>query len=205
MIKVYHEPNSRSLRVVWLMEELGEAFQVETVGYPPGEDFRRRTGVGTIPAIVDGDIVMSESIAILQYLTGRRIQQAVALGLTVGPTPDPSVYAEHLQFLHLGEASLTTPLALMARTRRLEPQAEASFTFALCKAMFVRSCEAVNVRLADGRPYLTGQAFTIADISVGYGLWFARRRGFDDLIPPGAMAYLGRVEARPAFQRALER
>ena len=205
MIKVYHEPNSRSLRVVWLMEELGEACEVEAVGYPPGEDFRRRTGVGTIPAIVDGDIVMSESIAILQYLTGRRIRDAVALGLTVGPSPDPALYAEHLQFLHQGEASLTTPLAFMARTRRLKPDAEVDFTFEQCRTMFVRGCEAVNVRLADGRTYLTGQAFTIADISVGYALWFARRRGFDGLIAPGAMAYLGRIEARPAFQRALTR
>ncbi len=205
MIKIYHEPNSRSLRVVWLMEELGEACEVEVVGYPPSEEFRRRTGVGSIPAIDDDGVVMSESIAILQYLTGRRIQAAVAAGLTVGPNPDPALYAEHLQFLHLGEASLTTPLAFMARTRRLEPAAEAGFTFAQCKAMFVRSCEAVNVRLADGRPYLTGAALTIADISVGYGLWFARRRGFDDLIPRGALAYLGRIDARPAFHRALSR
>ncbi len=200
MIKVYHEPNSRSLRVVWLMEELGEACEVETVAYPPDEAFRRRTGLGTIPAVLDGDTVASESIAILQYLTGRRSEAALALGLTVGPTPDPAAYAEHLQFLHLGEASMMTPLGFMARTRRLAPEAETSFTFAHCRSMFVRAVEA-----ADGWPFLTGYALTIADISVCYALFFARRRGFDDLVPARSLAYLDRLSARPAFQRALSR
>ncbi len=110
MIKIYHVPNSRSLRVVWLMEELGEAYEVERVAFPPDAAFRAVNPTGSIPAIVDGDIVMGESLAILQYLTGRRLQQSMEMKITVGPNPDPAAYAEHLQFLHLGEASLMMPL-----------------------------------------------------------------------------------------------
>ncbi len=201
-LRIYHEPHSRSVRVVWLMEELGEAYALERVEYPPGDAFKAMGGAGTIPAIVDGDVVMGESIAILQYLTGRRLQQSMALGLTVGPNPDPAAYAEHLQFLHLGEASLMTPLGFMARTRRLSPESEDSFTARHCAGMFKRSLQTIETQLADGRPHLTGDALTIADISVGYALYFAVRRGFGSFMAARTAGYQERLASRPAFQRA---
>jgi glutathione S-transferase len=206
MVKVYHVPHSRSVRVVWLLEELAEPYELQTIAYPPDEAFLKATGLPTVPVIVDGDIVMGESIAILQYLTGRRLERSLALGLTVGPNPDPAAYAEHLQFLHLGEASLMTPVSLLARTLRMAPEAEwANFTAEECRRRFVTRIQVVEDRLADGRPHLTGGAFTIADISVGYALAFARLRQLDDLIPPGTSAYLDRITARPAYQRTIVR
>ncbi len=205
MIKIHHVPHSRSLRVVWLMEELGEPYWLIEVAYPPDAAFRAESPLGTIPYIEDDDGVrMGESIAILQYLTGRRIQKALELGLTVGPSPDPTAYAEHLQLLHLGEASLMTPLGFLARTRRLAPDQQDNHTMCVCGDMVVRSAEALERKLADGRPWLTGERLTIADISVGYGLYFARRRSFDELLPEGVLAYADRVTTRPAFQIALE-
>jgi glutathione S-transferase len=204
MIKVYHIPMFRSLRVVWLMEELGEDYELIRVPFPPEPDTRPPGFLGAAPTIVDGDIVMGESIAILQYLTGRRLQTSMALKLTVGPNPDPAAYAEHLQFLHLGEASLMTPLALVGRTRRMAPEGERSnYTAEVCAELFARRLGAVEQRLADGRAYLTGEAFTIADISVGYALAYAGFRGLDDLVTPGAGEYLKRLQARPAYQRAI--
>jgi len=203
MIKIYHVPHSRSLRVVWLMEELGEAYEVARVAYPPDDAFRAISPTGSIPTIVDGDIVMGESLAILQYLTGRRIQQTLAAGLTVGPNPDPAAYAEHLQFLHLGEASLMTPLAILARTQRTAPEGQTSnFTTELCGTLLKNRLGVVEARLADGRTWLTGETFTIADISVGYALGFARLRQMDALLGPLTTAYLDRIQARPAYQRA---
>ena len=67
MIKIFHVPNTRSLRVIWLMEELEEPYEVETVSFPLDENFRALSPTASIPTIVDGDIVMGESIAILQY------------------------------------------------------------------------------------------------------------------------------------------
>lgn len=203
MIKIYHVSPARSLRIVWLMEELGEPYEVETMAFPPDEAFLAISPTGTLPTIVDGDIVMAESIAILQYLTGRRLQKSIELGLTVGPNPDPAAYAEHLQLLHLGEASLAAPLSLALRTQRLAPDDQkTNFTATQCRDVFRRRLAVVDKRLGDGRPYLTGERLTIADISVGYALHLAQLRGAEALLTPLTLAYLERLRARPAFQRA---
>jgi hypothetical protein len=81
MIKIYHVSLARSLRIPWLMEELGEPYEVEAIAFPPDAGFLAISPTGTLPTIVDGDIVMAESIAILQYLTGRRLQRSMELGL----------------------------------------------------------------------------------------------------------------------------
>lgn len=203
MIRIYHIEMGRSLRVLWLMEELGEPYERVTVTLPADEAFRAVSPMATVPSIVDGDIVMGESIAILQYLTGRRLQKSMELGLTVGPNPDPAAYAEHLQFLHLGEASLAAPLALALRTQRLAPEDQkANYTAELCRDVFRRRLAVVDRHLADGRVYLTGERLTIADISVGYALHLAQVRGAESLLTPRTLAYLGRLRARPAFERA---
>jgi glutathione S-transferase len=203
MIRIYHASMARSLRILWLMEELGEPYELETVVFPLDAAFRARSPTGSVPTIVDGDIVMGESIAILQYLTGRRLQKSMELGLTVGPNPDPAAYAEHLQFLHLGEASLAAPLSLALRTQRLAPDDQkANFTAELCRDVFRRRLAVVDQHLGDGRAYLTGERLTIADISVGYALHLAQSRGAEALLTPRTLAYLERLRARPAFQRA---
>jgi glutathione S-transferase len=203
MIKIYHAGAARSLRIVWLMEELGEPYELETVSFPLDAAFLAISPTASLPTIVDGDIVMGESIAILQYLTGRRLQKSMELGLTVGPNPDPAAYAEHLQFLHLGEASLAAPLSFALRTQRLAPDDQkANFTADLCRDVFRRRLAVVDQQLSDGRPYLTGERLTIADISVGYALHLAQLRGAEALLTPRTLAYLERLRARPAFQRA---
>ena len=205
MIKVFHIPQFRSLRVVWLLEEMGEGYTLEIVPFPTDDAFKARSLIGSIPTIIDGDVVMGESIAILQYLTGRRIRDPAVARLTVGPS-DPIAYAEHLQFLHLGEASLMTPLSLLARTRLGAPEDEKhNFTAQIVEDLVSRRLQAVDKRLADGRTHLTGERFTIADISVGYALAYATFRGLDDLLTPNAAAYLARLKARPSYQRAIAR
>jgi glutathione S-transferase len=203
MIKIYHIPMGRSFRVIWLMEELGEPYELETITLPASDAFRAVSPMATVPSIVDGDIVMGESIAILQYLTGRRLQKSMELGLTVGPNPDPAAYAEHLQFLHLGEASLAVPIAFVLRTQRLAPDDQKqNFTAEQCRDVFRRRLAVVEQHLGDGRAYLTGARLTIADISVGYALHLAQVRGPEGLLTPRSLAYLERLRARPAFERA---
>jgi glutathione S-transferase/3-isopropylmalate dehydratase len=204
MIKIYHLPRfGRSIRVIWLMEELGEPYEVMQAPWPLDEEFKARTGVLAIPTIVDGDVVMGESIAILQYLTGRRIQKALELGLTVGPNPDPVAYAEHLNWLHFGEASLMVHAAMFSRIRRLAEEPEKSgYGATACETVLNTRLEALERHLADGRPHLTGEAFTIADISVGYALAYARLRELDGMFGPQTLAYLDRVTSRPGYQVA---
>ena len=200
MLKIYHVPFARSARVVWLMEELGEAYEAEKVPFPLDPEFKARTGVVAIPTIVDGDTVMGESIAILQYLTGRRIAKALELGLTVGPNPDPDAYAEHLNWLHFGEASLMVHSAMLSRVRRLGSESEQSgYAAQALEAVLTSRLGALERQLEDGRPFLTGEAFTIADISVGYTLGYARWREQGGMFGPMTAAYCDRVTARPGY------
>jgi len=204
MIRIYHLPRfGRSIRVIWLMEELGEPYEVERAPFPLSDDFRARTGVLAIPAIDDDGIVMGESLAILQYLTGRRIQKSIELGLTVGPNPDPAAYAEHLHWLHFGEASLMVHAAMFSRIRRLAEETEKTgYGATACETILQTRLAALEHHLSDGRPHLTGNAFTIADISVGYALGYMRLRELDGMFAPSTRAYLERVAARPAYQAA---
>ena len=201
MIRIYHVPRfGRSIRVIWLMEELGEPYEVEAAPFPLDPEFKARTGVLAIPTIVDGDVVMGESVAILQYLTGRRIQKALELGLTVGPNPDPEAYARHLQWLHFGEASLMVHAAMLSRIRRLASEGEkAGYAAQACEAILESRLGALERHLEDARPHLTGEAFTIADISVGYALGYARLRELDGMFGPRTLAYLERVTSRPGY------
>ena len=204
MIKIYHFPGSRSLRVVWLMEELGEPYEIERISFPPDAAFRAKNPEGTLPFIEDDGISMAESLAILQYITGRRLPKSYAL--TVGPNPDPAAYAAHLQLLHLGEASLAAPLAAIFATRMRAPEGEKeNITTSICAEGFGRRLAVVEARLKDGRTYLMGDQFTIADISIGYALGFAELLGLGNRVAENVRSYYARLTARPAYQKAAAR
>lgn len=201
MIKIYHVPHSRSLRVVWLMEELGEPYELERVNFPPPSDYLDVNPLGSVPAIDDGGIRMCESIAILQYITGRRLPEAMSV--TVGPKPDPAAYAAHLQFLHYGEASLAAPLSVIFRTGLIAPDGQKSnLTTEDQTQQFAKRLTLLEKRLADGRDVIMDDQFTIADISVGYALGLARYMKLGELFPKTVADYAARLQARPAFQRA---
>jgi glutathione S-transferase len=202
MITIYHVPNSRSLRVVWLMEELGEDYRLETMAIPLPEDFKRVNPLGCVPAIDDDGIVMFESLAILQYLTGRRIP--ASLSITTGPNPDPAAYAEHLQFLHFGEADLATPIGTIFRTRILSGE-RSNATIADQLALLERRLAFLDEHFADGREWVTGDKFTIADISIGYAFVLAEFTRLEIALPERVAAFRERLQARPAFRRAAAR
>lgn len=200
MIKIYHVPHSRSLRVIWLMEELGEDYQVESMGIPVPESFLKVNPLGSVPTIDDDGIVMFESLAILQYITGRRIP--ASLTITTGPNPDPAAYAGHLQFLHFGEADLATPIGTIFRTRILSgEQTNATITDQL--GQLARRFAFLDAHLADGREWVTGEKFTIADISIGYAFDLRAFTKVECDLPANVAAYWQRLQARPAFQRAI--
>ena len=203
MLKIHHVPHFRSVRVIWLMEEMGESYEVVRAPWPLDEVFKARTGVLAVPTIEDDGVVMGESLAILQYLTGRRIQKALELGLTVGPNPDPAAYAEHLNWLHFGEAALMVHFGMLSRIRRQAAAPEKRGVAAsACETILSTRLEALERQLSGGRPHLTGEAFTIADISVGYALGYARMRGLDGMFAPHTLDYLDRVSVRPGYQIA---
>ncbi|WP_305096733.1 glutathione S-transferase family protein [Croceibacterium aestuarii] len=205
MITIYHAPNSRSLRVLWLMEELGEDYRLETVTFPVPPEYLAVNPAGCVPAISDDGIAMFESIAILQYLTGRLLVagDAQAAALTVGPRPDPAAYAEHLQFLHFGESDLTVPVGVLYNARRRGAPDHPVLQFV--RERLAKRLAFLDDHLADEREWVTGEHFTIADISLGYALFLVGHSGIDVELPGKVAAYWRRLQERPAWQRAKAR
>ena len=197
MIKVFHSPRSRSLRVIWMAEEMGLTYEVEPASLmAPSEAFLKANPTRTLPVLVDGDTVITESIAILQYL-----------GTKYGPTPltpqpeDPN-YAAYLQFLVLGEASLAAGLTPLVRAMFMAPDDQKqNWTLKNNAESFIKQLQLVDAQLAKG-PYLAGDNFTAADISVGYALAFGTFLSLDDGYSAAIKDYQQRITSREAFQRA---
>ena len=197
MIKVFHAPRSRSLRVLWMLEEMGLPYEVEPGSLmAPSEAFLKANPTRTLPVLVDGDTIITESVAILQYL-----------GTKYGPTPlvpapADKGYADYLQFLVLGEASLAAGLTPLVRALFMAPEDQKqNWTLKNNAETFIKQLGLVDAKLAHG-PYLAGETFTAADISVGYALAFGTFLGLDDGYSAAIKDYQQRITSRPAFERA---
>jgi|SRR5579871_6581720 len=196
MLTIYHVPRTRSLRVIWLCEEMGVPYQVktETFGQPSAE-FLEANPLGAFPAMRDGDVRMSESTAIMQYVAEK-----------YGPTPlalraEHPRFGDYLQFLTFGEASLAAYMNPVIATQFMAPEGQKeNFTTEAAKGMFIRRLGAVEKKLEQG-DYLAGD-FTAADISVGYALGLGEGFGLGEQYPAPVKAYSERLRARPAFQAA---
>ncbi len=208
MITIYHVPSSRSQRIVWLMEEMEEAYHLESFGIPVPNSFLAVNPLGSVPTITDDDadtpITMFESIAILLYITGRRLVAGNerAIALAVGPRPDPAHYAQHLQFLHFGEADLATPIGTIFRTRVFTAE-QTNNTIADQLAQLEKRLNFLDDHLADGREFVTGGHFTIADISIGYAFLLAEFTRCEVTLPQHVAGYWQRLQRRPAFKRSI--
>jgi glutathione S-transferase len=199
MITVFGE--GRGFRVVWLLEEMGLPYQLRPVDLLAGVDkdteFLAVNPAGFIPALRDGDVTMVESIAIMEYVMARYGPTPLA------PHPDDPAFPAYQQFLHLGEAGLATSVNLVVVSRYLAPEAERN-NWGARKALqvFESRLELVTRRLA-GSPYLAGDRFTAADISVTYALEFAQRTGVAALAE-AEQAYVARTSGREAYKRAMD-
>ena len=165
MLTVYGE--GRGFRVVWLLEELGLAYRLRPVDLFAVEndrDFLAINPAGFIPALQDGETILVESIAILEYLLARYGSGSLAVA------PDDPAFAPYLQFLHLGEAGLAGPMNAIFVGRELAPVAEREARVTRwARETFESRLGLVIRRLAD-HLYLAGDRFTAADISVSYAL-----------------------------------
>ena len=199
MITLWHCLDARSFRPLWALEEIGLPYRLEILPFPPryhARDYLKINPLGTIPLMIDGDVRMTESAGICQYLAERYAGPPLAV------RPDEPGYGAYLNALHLGEATLTFPQTIVLRYGRLEPperrlpQAVVDYTrWTLGRLSGFES-------LMAGADYVSASRFTVADISVGYALFVAKVIGLFDQAPPSLQAYYNRLKARPAFKRA---
>ena len=193
MLKVFTFGDSRSRRVLWALEEIGLPYErVELPAWPPRSqaDYLAVNPAGTVPAIEDGDVRLTESLVICEYL-GR----TYGGGLVVGADePETLRYQELMSF---GESTLMPPLSWARRFGRMSEAALAE-----CRDAFAARLATVEQALDDGRRFLVADRLTVADLSVGFVLRLSGLYGLASLIPPLTAQYAARLEARPAFRRA---
>ena len=199
MLTLYHCADARSFRPLWTLEELGLTYQLRMLPFPPrvlARDYLAINPLGTVPTLIDDDLRMTESAAMIQYLAARH-----GTGKLDVPADDTR-YGAYLNWLHFGETTLTFPLTLVLRYSRLEPEArrlpQAAEDY---RRWFLARLRAVEAAVRE-QPYLCGEAFTGADISVGYALLLAQILGIDGAFEGSIRAYWDRLQARDGFRRA---
>jgi glutathione S-transferase len=193
--------SGRGFRVIWLLEEMELEYNYRPVdmlaGVENDKEFLAINPAGFIPALRDGNMTMVESIAIMEYLMAR-----------YGPTPmapspqDPS-FPAYQQFLHLGEAGLAASIYFVVVSRNFAPEAERS-NWGAGKALEVfESRRTIVARQLERSPYLAGDTFTAADISVTYALQLGLRAG-GIVLTEAERAYVARTTGRGSYHRAMD-
>lgn len=197
---LWHCTDARSFRVLWALEELGLAYELKLLPFPPRvlqKDYLGENPLGTVPLLVDGGTRMTESAAIPHYLA------TVYGGGRLTLAPGHAAYGAYLNWLHHGEATLTFPQTIYLRYTRLEPKErrlpQAAEDY---KRWFFGRLRLAEAALSDGRDHLVGGTFTMADISVAYAVMLACNLGMAADLPPHALAWFRRLAQRPAFVAA---
>ncbi len=201
MIIVHHLENSRSQRVLWMLEELGLPYEIrryerdkKTMLAPP--ELKRVHPLGKSPVIEDSEDaghIVAETGAIVEYLVDKADGR-------LGPPANRAGALDYRYWLHYAEGSLMPPLLVKlvlqrvplfgkAAQKRIQPMIDVHLDF-------------IEATLAT-RPWFTGDAMTAADVMMSFPLEAARSRGGLDGSRPATIAWLEKVHARPAYQRAL--
>ena len=202
MLKIYHVPRTRSLRIIWLCEELGHPYEIVLVDFSPeyrsSREWRALSPTGKVPAMSDDGFSMFESGAMVQYILERygngRLQ----------PSPGTASSAYYLQWCWFAEATLARPLGDIIHHTLLKPEAERLPAVVEDARARAQTCLDALEAALEGKQYLLDETFTAADIMMGYSLMLAKRVQVLDDRYPVVQAYQARLEERPACAKATE-
>jgi len=215
MIVVHHLNNSRSQRVLWLLEELGIPYEIKryqrdakTMLAPP--ELRAVHPLGKSPVIQDDGATLAESGAILEYLVERHGNGRL---IPAAGTPERLRYT---YWMHFAEGSAMPPLLLKLVFNRIEKGPMPFFVRPVARAIAQRAKSTFiqpnidrNLDFMEGElaksDWFAGAQFSAADIQMSFPLEAARARGGLDAKRPRLLAFLERIHARPAYRRAIEK
>ena len=196
MLKIYHVPLTRSVRIVWLCEALGLPYEKIPVDFSPeyraSPAWRKLNPVGKVPVLQDGEMTMFESGAMVQYILRRygrgRLQ----------PPEDSDAYARFLQWCWFGEATHSRPIGEVVNHRRALAEADQSAVAVAEMQQRSHACvEALDEELAQ-HAFIVGDDFSAADIMVGYTLLLAERFA-PQVFPEHVKRYRELLETSPGF------
>ncbi|MDP1026209.1 glutathione S-transferase [Sphingomonas sp. KR1UV-12] len=197
-IIVHHLENSRSQRILWMLEELGLPYEVRryardkaTMLAPP--ELRQVHPLGKSPVIEDGDRVVAETGAIVEYLVEKADGR-------LGAPPHRDAALRYRFWLHYAEGSLMPPLLVKLILGRIPLIGKKAAT--KIQPMIDRHLDYVEAELAS-RPWFAGDAISAADIMMSFPLEAARSRAGLGASRPASTAWLAKIHARPAYQAAL--
>ena len=197
-MKVYFAPQSRAVRTVWLLEEIGKDYDLEkfTLGQKEmrGPEYTAKNPNVRVPTLDDDGVLVTESTAIAQYIGAKYAPELT-------PGPDAPNFADYLQWLHYAEGMIMPPINnFVVETILLPPERRSEEHAMRAKKLLGRTLAAVDQHMA-GRDYLAGD-FTIADTITGHAVIMSRRMGGDVTGMDNLNAYADRLEVREAFKRA---
>ena len=213
MVIVHHLNNSRSQRVLWLLEELGLPYEVRFYERDPRTllapaELREVHPLGKSPVITDGELTLAESGAILEYLVERHGDVRFA------PPRGTDDWVRYTYWMHYAEGSLMPPLLLKLVFDRMRGSAMPIIIRPVARGIadkarssFVQPQIDRHLRYLEGElaghDWFVGEHFSAADIQMSFPLEAAQARGGLDARYPRLLAFLSRIHARPAYERAL--
>jgi len=203
MLTVHHLGKSQSERIVWLCEELEIPYELKCYARDPvtmlaQPDYKALHPTGAAPVITDGALVLAESAAVVEYIIAKFGNGRLAL------KPDHPDFANFLYWFHFANGTLQPQMGRNMILNWLKLAADNPMLVAM-RTRLDRSFDLVDARVRDAK-YLAGDDFTSADIMIGFSLTTMRYfMPYDLGRCPNVRDYLGRIAARPAYQRAMEK
>jgi glutathione S-transferase len=202
MITIYGAPNTRTLRALWLLEEVGATYQYRALDFSKGEsqsaEFLAINPAGKVPVMVDGDLTLTESAAILTHLSDK-----LSYGNLI---PELNTYERSRlnEVCYFTMTELEQPLWLIAKHKFALPKSKrVADIFETAQWEYQKACQLLSQKLGD-KPYILGASFTMADILVAQTLIWGQ---VFKLAPPqdNLQQYLQGIANRPALLAARKR
>ena len=194
MIKIYGTENSRAMRPIWTAEEMGLDYELIMMPFPPRVFMKEYLDInilGTVPYMIDGDVKMTESVGISQYL----VEKYGPSDLQVQPNEND--YPAYLNWLYHSDATLTFPQTVVLRYKFQEPGV-ADAAIDGYSRWFVSRLKLLEKSL-NNKDYLCSGRFTLADICVSYAINLADALGIEQAFKPNIKRWSKNLFSRPAF------
>ena len=201
MLKVHWAPNFRAGRIIWLMEELELEYEVNVMPFSKeglkSDEHRARHALGRVPVLEDGEVMIFESGAIIEYVLTRHKEGGLK------PKTDSPEVPYYLQWFHYCEGMVMPPMnQIVVQTILLPPERRDENVLKQAKNLLTKSLMMVNANLAD-KEYLIGD-FSAADLMLGHACYMSNRMGCVTDEMQHIKDYVARISARPAFKKAIE-